>query len=228
MGRTAHEKENGGLDSRGMGRRRWITPLAAACAAVALAGAAGPGAAHPNTRAPRPAAFGEQWQPWWGAAAFGANALTLRSAVPSSPGETHSALVTSRRTWRDVTISFTTTTLAQLRVGSAPNVWEVGWVMFRFLDLEDYYYFILKTNGFELGKKHGSDAQIFLATGDLPRLELNRAHRIRVDVDGPRIRVSVDGVRALDFTDPHPLLEAGSIALYEEDSHVRFDSFSAR
>ena len=89
-----------------------------------------------------------QWQTWWGATAFGPSTVTLSSAVSTSPNETHSALITSRRTWRDATISFTTTTLAQLRTASAPNSWEVGWVMFRFRDLANYYYFIVKTNGF--------------------------------------------------------------------------------
>jgi hypothetical protein len=95
--------------------------------------------------------------------------------------------------------------------------------MFRFRDLANYYYFILKPNGYELGKKQGSDAQIFLATGDQPRLALGKSYRIQIRAVGARLRVSVNGVQVLDFTDPHPL-PAGSVGLYEEDSQVRFDS----
>jgi hypothetical protein len=167
-----------------------------------------------------------EWQTWWGRAAFGTNGVTLSSAAPTASNETHSALVTTKRTWRDQTIGFTTTTLAQLRAGTAPNPWEVGWVMFHFRDLENYYYFMVKTNGFELGKKHGSDTQIFLATGNLPRLALNAPRTVQVQVQGARIRVSVDGAQVVDFTDPHPLA-AGSVGLYEEDSQVRFNSFTA-
>src|SRR2546427_1445975 len=93
-----------------------------------------------------------QWSTWWGQVSSSNGTYSLTSQTPTSPSETHSALVTTKRTWGDQTFSFTTTTLAQLRQGSAPNPWEVGWVMFRFRDLHDYYWFILKTNGFELGK----------------------------------------------------------------------------
>lgn len=200
---------------------RRLAPLAALLlAGLVLAGAAG---ARPQALTTSSAA---QWSTWWGNAAFGAGAVTLSSAVPTSAGETHSALVTSKRTWRDQTISFHTTTLSQLRTGSAPNPWEVGWVMFRFRDLANYYYFIVKTNGVELGKKQGSDAQIFLATGDLPRLDLNRSRTVTVQAQGARIRVSVDGTQVIDYTDPHPLLAPGSVGLYEEDSQVRFDSLT--
>src|SRR3954452_10706236 len=100
-------------------------------------------AAHAGTPVRTPAsAFASQWTTWWGNASFAASGATLSSTIPTSPAETHSALVTTKRLWRDQTISFTQTTLGQLRTGSAPNVWEVGWVMFRFRDLENYYYFI--------------------------------------------------------------------------------------
>ena len=184
------------------------------------------GAADARTRQPQAASAAGSWQTWWGNASFGPGSISLSSAVPSAPAETHSALVTSKRTWSDSTISVTTTTLSQLRTGNAPNPWEVGWVMFRFRDLANYYYFIVKTNGFELGKKQGSDAQIFLATGDLPRLTVGQPRRVQLQVHGARIRVSVDGTQVVDFTDPNPLVGPGSVGLYEEDSQARFDSLA--
>jgi hypothetical protein len=195
-----------------VGGRRVAGLAVAACSALVLVSAA--------LGAPR----STQWRTWWGNASFGASGVTLSSAAPTTPAETHSALVTTRQTWTNPTISFTTTTLAQLRTGSAPNPWEVGWVMFRFRDLSDYYYFILKTNGYELGKKQGSDSQVFLVTGGLPALTVGAARHVQVQVDGPRIRVSVDGTQVVDFTDPHPLAGAGSVGLYEEDSQVAFTS----
>jgi hypothetical protein len=211
-----------------MGRRRWI-PVQIAILLVALV-CAGVAIAAKNPRPARQTMSGlatGAWRTWWGNAGFNSTGVTLSSTVPTSPDETHSALITTRQTWRDQTISTTTSTLAQLRTGSAPNVWEVGWVMFRFRDLENYYYFILKTNGFELGKKQGSDTQIFLATGNLPAIEVGPTGRhIEVRAQGPRIRVFVDGSQLIDFTDPNPLLGAGSVGLYEEDSRARFDSFS--
>ena len=121
------------------------------------------------------------------------------------------------------TFSYTLTTLGQLRLGSAPNPWEVGWSMFRFRDLHDYYWFILKPNGWELGKKQGSDVQIFLATGTAPALRLGQPNRVRIRAVGPRIQVFVDDAPVVDYTDARPL-PSGSVGLYEEDSVVRFDS----
>jgi hypothetical protein len=208
---------------------RRLPALVSAALAAALIGSSAAAAAKPRpakVRRPLATSLAGQWRTWWGAASFVPAAVTLASTVPTSPAETHSALITTKKTWTDSTISFNATTLAQLRTGSAPNPWEVGWVMFRFRDLANYYYFMVKTNGFELGKKQGSDAQIFLATGDLPELAVGRPLAVQLRVQGSRIRVSVDGTQVVDFTDPHPLAGAGSVGLYEEDSHVRFDSFA--
>jgi Domain of Unknown Function (DUF1080) len=165
------------------------------------------------------------WRTWWGQASFGSNAVTLSSVVPTSPAETHSALITTKRTWSDQTFTVGATTLSQLRVGSTPNPWEVGWLMFRFQDLHDYYYFILKPNGIELGKKQGSDTQIFLVTADTPILALGQRSTLQVQTSGARIRVWANGSQVIDFTDPNPL-RSGSIGLYEEDSQARFDSLT--
>lgn len=167
-----------------------------------------------------------QWQTWWGTPVFTPGSVALSSAVPTKPSETHSALITSKQTWLNQTISFTTTTLAQLRTGSAPNPWEVGWVMFRFRDPSNYYYFIVKPNGFELGKKQGSDAQIFLATGNLPTQVIGAPQRVVVQTQGANIQISVNGAPVVNYTDRNPLLSPGSVGLYEEDSHVLFNSFS--
>jgi hypothetical protein len=171
--------------------------------------------------------FASRWKTWYDApAAFDASGVTLSSPAAASPTETYSTLVTSKKTWRDQTFSFTMTTQAQLRTGGAPNPWEVGWVMFRFRDLANYYWFIMKTDGFELGKKQGSDKQIFLVTGDLPHVTIGVPRRVQVRTQGARIRIAVDGTPVVDFTDPNALLEPGSVGLYEEDSRVRFESVS--
>ena len=197
-----------------MGTRNRSYLLAAAVAATLWAAAAAQAAPQAGA-----------WQTWWGQVTQAQGVFTLASQVPVSPGETHSALVTSRRTWGDQTFSYTLTTLAQLRTGSAPNTWEVGWSMFRFRDLHHYYWFILRPNGWELGKKQGSDTQIFLATGTAPSLVAGQTNRIRINVQGARVQVSVDGTTVVDYTDAHPLAP-GSVALYEEDSLVRFESVS--
>jgi hypothetical protein len=197
--------------------RRQLTSLLAVALVCCVASTAA-------TAAPRKVQAPE-WRTWWGNVDFGRTGVTLWSRVPKVPSMTHSALVTSKATWGDHVFTFSAATLRQLRAGTAPNVWEVAWVMFRFRDLENYYYFMVKPNGIELGKKHGSDAQIFLATADAPNLVFGRNDQYRVHVQGPRIRISVNGEQVIDYTDRKPL-PAGSIGLYEEDAKVRFGPVS--
>lgn len=166
-----------------------------------------------------------RWQTWWGTAMSAKGALTLQSTPPVRSSETHSALVTTKRTWGDQTFSVRTATLSQLRTGADPNPWEVGWVLFHFRNLSNYYWFMVKPTGWELGKKQGSDTQIFLASGTSPTLVMGRQSVVRIEVRGARIHVSVDGADVVDYTDANPL-PAGSVGLYEEDSRARFDSLS--
>ena len=213
-----------------MGTYRLAASLAAAVAALACVTSA-----FARTPALRPAATRHavgtmqpaQWNVWYGAAAaFDRTGVTLWSPASTSADRTSSTLVTSKKTWRDQRVSLNMTTEAQLRTGSAPNPWEVGWLMFRFRDRANYYWFTLKTNGFELGKKQGSDKQIFLVLGDFPNTTVGATRRVEIRTQGARIQVWVDGARIVDYVDPNPLLAAGSIGLYEEDSRVRFDSLS--
>ena len=165
------------------------------------------------------------WRTWWGQASVRKGTYTLQSQTPTSAGETHSALLTSSATWGDQVFSYTASTLAQLRAGSAPNPWEVAWSMFRFTDLTHYYWFIVKPNGWELGKKQGSDTQIFLATGSTPSRAVGTSYQVRIQAQGGRIRVFLDGSQVVDYTDSSPLL-SGSVGLYEEDSKVTFGNVS--
>lgn len=161
------------------------------------------------------------WRTWWGDVAFARGTVSLSSRVPVAAAETHSALVTSGATYGDQVFSYTVTTQAQLRTGGTPNPWEVAWSMFRFRDLENYYWFIVKPNGWELGKKQGSDTQIFLATGDSPRRAAGTTYRVRIRAEGPRIRAWIDGVPVVDYSDRNPIL-TGAVGLYEEDARVVF------
>jgi hypothetical protein len=163
-----------------------------------------------------------EWRHWWGEVDVHGKQLSLTSQPPTTFEETHSALITSRSSWTDYAFSYETHTVEPLRQGDPPKPWEVGWTMFRFQDLENYYWFMLKPNGYELGKKHGSDGQIFLVTGDSPQLLIGRTHRVRIAVVGGHIVVWVDGTKLIDYTDGTPLLRGG-VGLYEEDAHVHFD-----
>jgi hypothetical protein len=161
------------------------------------------------------------WRVWWGDVKVARGAIELASESPTRLDQTRSALVTSRRQWTNFSFGFTTTPVKQLRLNAPGNTWETSWVFFRFRDLANYYYFMVKPNGWELGKKHGSDAQIFLATGESPTLDMGETARMRISARGARIQVWVDGKRILDFVDPKPL-PGGAVGLYQEDARVRF------
>lgn len=163
------------------------------------------------------------WSYRWGAIATENGELSLKSQPPTTISETHSALVTSKKAGSNYRFETDVATLDQLRQNNSPNTWEIAWVLFRFQDLTRYYYFILKPNGFELGKKHGSDGQIFLVTGENFKLELNKRYRWKILTKEANIQIFINEIKIIDYTDPDPILN-GSIGLYEEDSLVQFDN----
>jgi len=173
---------------------------------------------------------GGKWLSVWGGAIVRDGRLELSSTPPASPSQTASSLVVSRLAWSDLSLSFDTTTLSQLRQ-PAPNPWEVAWVLFRYGDLAHYYWLALKPNGWELGKKDGgpldgSAPQVFLATGSEPVFPIGRRYHIQLSMIAGTVSVTVDGVPLITFTDPSPL-PSGAIGLYEEDSRVAFDDVRA-
>jgi len=171
-----------------------------------------------------------KWLGAWGRAIVRDGRLELSSTPPASPSQSASSLVLSRLTWSDLSLSFDTTTLSQLRQ-STPNPWEVAWVLFRYADLAHYYWLALKPNGWELGKKDGgpldgSAPQVFLETGSEPVFPIGRRYHVQLSMIAGTVSVAVDGVPLLTYTDPSPL-PSGAIGLYEEDSRVAFDDVRA-
>jgi hypothetical protein len=123
-------------------------------------------------------------------------------------------------------------TVKQLRTNFAPNSWEAAWVLFRYTDTFHYYWFVLKPNGVELGKKECStcidpfQGQIFLSTNDSPKLKIGDWSRWRITAVGNHISVAINGSRVADFVDKNmsEKLAGGSIAFYGEDASAEFDN----
>ena len=128
----------------------------------------------------------------------------------------------------DLTLQVAATTSRQLRVGSAPQPWEVAWVLWHYVDNSHFYYFIPKPNGWELGKADPaySGAQRFLATGTTPAFALGTWHQITVTQSGQTIQVSANGMPVVTFTDRERPYSSGRIGLYSEDAEVYFDNVS--
>lgn len=154
------------------------------------------------------------------------NVLSLAPKASTDPGETHSALVASSASQGDVDFSVGVRTVRQLRTGSAPNPWEVGWVLWHYTDNTHFYYFILKTNGWELGKEDPAypGAQRFLATGTGPTLAVGTQHTVQVRQVGATMTVDLDGTPVTSFTDSERPYMSGSVALYCEDSEVNYSA----
>ena len=147
--------------------------------------------------------------------------------------ETHASLVVSRQNFSNFKWVADVRTDGQLRKNNPPNSWEAGWIFFRYTDTFHYYWFTLKPNGIELGKKDCDncvdpvEGQIILFTGPGPRLKIGEWSKWTVEAVNNHIMISVDGKRVIDFTDDNMSndLSKGQVAMYSEDAKVSFDNF---
>lgn len=156
----------------------------------------------------------------------GANVLSLSPAASTSPTETHSALVTTKASYTTPTFSVPVKTVAQLRQGSTPNPWEVGWVMWNFASPSSYYNLVLKPNGWEVdrGDPTYPGGQHFLASGTSPAFKIGAWYRVGISQTGSTIAITVNGSPLATVQDPTATgpLTSGRIGLYSEDATVRF------
>jgi hypothetical protein len=154
------------------------------------------------------------------------NAVLLeRPAASVSPYETHGGLVVGPAINGDFTLQVSAATNVQLRTGSAPNPWEVAWLLWHYVDNSHFYYFIPKPNGWELGKADPAypGAQRFLATGSSPSFPIGAWYRVSIVQSGQTIQVSVNGATVTTFTDRERAYSSGRVGLYTEDAEGYFD-----
>jgi hypothetical protein len=150
--------------------------------------------------------------------------------APTSPDETHSSLTLSTNKWQDIEINLKVRTKEQLRQNSDPNAWEAAWVMWRYVDSYHHYYFVVKENGIELGKKDNNrqaEEQVFLHTAKSPKLELGEWSNWKIKMEGEHIQVYLNGDKVADYTDDDmsdTLSKPGAVGLYTEDAYVQFDN----
>jgi len=158
----------------------------------------------------------------------GNTVLLEQPQASTQPSETHAGLVIGPATAGDVTVQADMTTTRQLRTGSAPNAWEVGWLMWRFTDAQHFYYFAPKPNGWELGKADPAypGSQRFLATGSSPQFPLGSWYRVRVVHTGATMEVYVNNLLITTFTDTESPYTSGRVGLYTEDAESYFHNVS--
>ena len=167
----------------------------------------------------------------------GDRVIQMQPRAATRPDETHSFLAVSRQAFGgDAPYRFAgqMRTVAQLRTPT-PNAWEVAWLVWNFADNDHLYYFVLKPNGWEIGKRDPryvvpgvNDGQKIMATGGSVRLEIGQWNAFEVRVDGPEAEIFIDGRFVTRFrdTDSAPLL-SGRVGLYGEDAVCQWHDITA-
>ncbi len=164
------------------------------------------------------------------------NAFWLIPKAVTSASQSQAALVRSTGSYCNFIADFDINTVKQTRQGSPPNTWEAGWFIFRYTDMFHYYWFLIRSDGIELGKKDCStcsnpiDGQKYLVTKKFPTLKPNTWHHWKIQAIGNHIKVFVDNQWVVDFIDRGmtPQLAGGNVAMYSEDAYVKFDNMNVK
>jgi hypothetical protein len=157
-----------------------------------------------------------------------ANHVHFQIPAPPDPIDTtHSCLVTSTFAVGDFEMRVQIKTIRQLRTPS-PNAWEAAWVLWHLTDPDHLYYFVLKTNGWELGKRDPTPPRIQKILKDgrgTPSLSLGGFNEVWIKQVGSHISISLNGSDLITFQDTASVLLQGKFGLYNEDAYVHFDDF---
>ncbi len=155
--------------------------------------------------------------------------ITIAPKPSTKPAETHAALVVSDDRFQgNVTFDGDTFIDEQLRTGSQANPWETAWLVWHYVDNDHFYYFALKMNGWELGKRDPvyAGGQRFLASGDDIRFTTGTWYRFHVAQHDATMTVAIDGKDIVTFTDREAAYTGGKVGIYSEDARVRLDQVS--
>jgi hypothetical protein len=107
----------------------------------------------------------------------------------STPSETHSCLALSTRKYVTGTVSLDIRTDSQLRTGSSPATDEVAQVFFKYVNATHYYYFLLKSDGWELGKKDNLSTNVnpdykrILDSGATPTITTGTFQHVEISIE---------------------------------------------
>ena len=173
-----------------------------------------------------------------GKTAIANGVLTTYPATATTSTKTYSTLIMSTQKFHNFQLDFDMKTNKQLRTGSTPKPWETAWIFFRYTDeaprSNHHYWVVLKTDGFEFGKKdnppgdYSLEHPIFLKTAKVPTAKIGSFQHITVKAVNYHFTISVDGAVIVDMIDPRvndpSKMSDGVLGLYEEDSSASFDN----
>lgn len=141
--------------------------------------------------------------------------------------ETRAPLLLTSEKYTDFKLSLDVRTDKQLR-SENPNPWEMGWVLWRYVDDTHFNYFVLKPNGTECGKYDGGINpidQLFICDSEFPTTYPGKWDHWDIIVKGDHITILVNGKMIHEFDDTSSF-KTGRIGLYNEDARTSFDNIT--
>lgn len=164
--------------------------------------------------------------------------IRMQPMPSTTAGETHAFLAVSSQSFGAggtfYSFSGQMRTVKQLRT-STPNAWEVAWLVWNYTDNDHLYYFVLKPNGWEIGKRDPryvvpgvNDGQKIMATGESLKLAMGQWYQFDIKVTGAEAEIFINGKMLTKFrdTDSNPLL-TGRVGLYGEDAVCEWNHITA-
>ncbi|MCX6714521.1 MAG: hypothetical protein NTX72_01775 [Candidatus Uhrbacteria bacterium] len=164
----------------------------------------------------------------YGTVAQASGVVNLIPMAATQPSETHAALVVSKQSvHQPFQLSYTMKTTQQLRTGSTPNPWEVGWFLFGYKSTGAFKYLVMKPDGygFELGESLLNNNQNFLYTSAFNQdlFPINTDYNVTVLARKNVVTVTVNGKKSLQYTlsSKDTLSLDGQYGFYTEDAAVQ-------
>ncbi len=154
--------------------------------------------------------------------------LNMSPQVSTQSSETHAALAVSQTSvHQPFKLSYTMKTNKQLRTGSDPNDWEVGWTVFGYKNDGKFKYLILKPSayGVEMGESLLNDKQNFLYTSALSqdKFPINNDYKVDLSAQNNIITINVNGKQYVqyDVSNKDILSTDGRYGFYTEDASIQ-------
>jgi hypothetical protein len=156
------------------------------------------------------------------------NVFVVESGSVDKITETKSAMILSSHEYKNFKLSVDVRTDRQTRQSDPPNAWEVGWLVWSYNDPTHFNYFLLKSNGSEMGKYDGGvnpTHQKILFTDTSVKTSIGKWTNWEVIVQDSQTTILVDDTIVFDFDD-FSSFDSGRIGFYLEDASVSFDNFT--
>ena len=164
----------------------------------------------------------------------------VKPSAAEADNVTHACLAVSKYapTTKKYELGTTMTTLSQTRAKPSPKAWEVAWLLWDVAPDQPgtpnssfkFYDFILKPNGWEIGKQDPAytGGQRFLYTGENLKLEFGKKYDIKVIADHSnpafnKFSVYVNGELIKEFEDHERPIPVGKVGAYCEDAECLFE-----